>query len=139
MNLAAAGHRHLWPLAAANSWCFTNNLVDKATADANFSGFHDYEDFMGLEGSSGQCSDLSGKRRVSQGMEFAQIVTMPIEPRFNLLLQNQQRLHRNPGTMVPAPTTLPRLRRRQSRVARPKLALGRVRRCALRLNSRRHA
>ena len=84
MNLAAAGHRHLWPLAAANSWCFTNNLVDKATADANFSGFHDYEDFMGLEGSLGQCSDLSGKRRVSQGMEFAlgiaQTVAMPIEP-----------------------------------------------------------
>ena len=42
--------------------------------------FHDYEDFMGLEGSLGQCSDLSGKRRVSQGMEFAQTVTMPIEP-----------------------------------------------------------
>ena len=55
-------------------------MVDKATADANFSGFHDYEDYMGLEGSLGQCSDLSGKRRVSQGMEFAQTVTMPIEP-----------------------------------------------------------
>ena len=80
MNLAAAGHRHLWPLTAANSWCFTNNLVDKATADENFSGFNDYEDFMGLEGSLGQCSDLSGKQRVSQGMEFAQTVTMPIEP-----------------------------------------------------------
>ena len=55
-------------------------MVDKATADANFSGFHNYEDFLGLEGSSGQCSDLSGQRRVSQGMEFAQTVTMPIEP-----------------------------------------------------------
>ena len=65
---------------AANSWCFTNNLVDEATADANFSGFHDYEDFMGLEGSLGQCSDLSGNRRVSQGMEFTQTVTMPIGP-----------------------------------------------------------
>jgi len=50
VNLAAAGHRHLWPLAAKAS-CFTNNLVDEATADADFSGFHDYEDFMGLEGS----------------------------------------------------------------------------------------
>ena len=35
---------------------------------------------MALEGSLGQCSDLSGKRRVSQGMEFAQTVTMPIGP-----------------------------------------------------------
>ena len=80
MNLAEACHWHLWPLAATNAWCFTNNLVDKATADANFSGFHEYEDFMGLEGSSGQCSDLSGKQQVSQGMEFAQTVTMPTEP-----------------------------------------------------------
>ena len=55
-------------------------MVDKATADAIFSEFHDYEDFMDLEGSSGQCSDLSEKQRVCQGMEFAQTVTMPIEP-----------------------------------------------------------
>ena len=78
MNLAASGHRHLWPLAA-KSLCFTNNLVDETNADANFSGFHDYEDFMGLEGSLGQGSDLSEKRRFSQGMEFAQTVTLLIE------------------------------------------------------------
>ena len=29
-----------------------------------------YEDFMGLEGASGQCSDLSGKRRISRGAVF---------------------------------------------------------------------
>ena len=71
MNLAAAGYLQLLPLAAKAS-CFTNNLVDEATEDADFSAFYDnvglmlgnfYEDFMGLEGASGQrCGpSLSGK------------------------------------------------------------------------------
>jgi len=67
------------PLAAKAS-SFANNLVQDATADADFSGFYDnvglmlgnfYEDFMGLEGASGQRCGLSGKRRASKGTEFA--------------------------------------------------------------------
>ena len=137
MNLAAAGHRHLWPLTAANSWCFTNNLVDKATADENFSGFNDYEDFMGLEGSLGQCSDLSGKQRVSQGMEFAQTVTMPIEPPPAKPAEAASESGDNGARAndVPTPPPAP-VEARDSRVARPKLALGRVLRCALLLNCR---
>ena len=55
------------PLAAKAS-SFANNLVQDATADADFSGFYDnvglmlgnlYEDFMGLEGASGQRCGLS--------------------------------------------------------------------------------
>ena len=135
MNLAAACHRHLWPLAAASSWCFTNNLVDKATADANFSGFHVYEDFMGLEGSSGQCSDLFGKRRVSQRMEFAQTVAMPIEPPQAEPAEAAPESGDNGARANDAPTPPPA----PVEVARPKLALGSVLWCALRLNSRRHA
>ena len=66
------------PLAAKAS-SFANNLVQDATADADFSGFYDnvglmlgnfYEDFMGLEGASGQRCNLSGKRH-SKASEFA--------------------------------------------------------------------
>ena len=75
------------PLAAKAS-SFANNLVQDATADEDFSGFYDnvglmlgyfYEDFMGLEGASGQRSDLSGKRRISRGAVFAK-ATPAIEP-----------------------------------------------------------
>ena len=38
-----------------------------------------YEDFKGLEGASGQRSDLSGKLRVCRGAEFAK-ATPAIEP-----------------------------------------------------------
>ena len=129
MILAEAGHQHLW-LLAAKALCFTNSLVDEleATADAVFSGFHAYEDFMGLEGSLGQCSDLSGKRRVSQGMKFAQTVTLPIEPPPAEPADSEAAPESgdNGALRLPAPTTLPRLSRRQSRVVIPKLALGRA-------------
>ena len=75
------------PLAAKAS-SFANNLVQDATADPDFSGFYDnvglmlgnfYEDFLGLEGASGRCSDLSGKRRMSRGAVIAK-ATPAIEP-----------------------------------------------------------
>ena len=60
-----------------------------ATVDADFSAFYDnvelmlgnfYEDFMGLEGASGQRCNLSGKRR-SKGAEFAKAAPARDPPR----------------------------------------------------------
>jgi len=74
LNFAAACH--LWPLAAkASRLSFTNNLVDEATADEEFPGFHDnagllllffqgYNDFIGLGGASSRPGNVQICHRV---------------------------------------------------------------------------
>ena len=65
LNVAAACN--FWPLAAkASQLSFTNKLIDEATADDEFPGFHDnaglmlifffYNDFVGLDGLGGGAS-----------------------------------------------------------------------------------
>ena len=73
---------------AAKALSFHNNFVHEASADPDFEGFYGnvglmlsffYEDFMGLEGASGERSE-NGKRRVSRGTEFAKTATAQPEP-----------------------------------------------------------
>ena len=73
---------------AAKALSFHNNFVHEASADPDFEGFYGnvglmltffYEDFMGLEGASGERSE-NGKRRVSRGTEFARPGTARPDP-----------------------------------------------------------
>ena len=89
MNLAAAGH--LW-LLAAKALSFTNNLVEEATADAEFPDnaglilvfflrlrrLHR----LGRSIQANQHTDWSQKLRVGQGTEFAKATQARKPPPF---------------------------------------------------------
>ena len=78
-----------------------------------------YEDFMGLEGASGQRSDLSGKRRISRGAAFTK-ATPTGEPPPEEQAEADEASGGNGADAEPAEARLPRLRRRKSRLARPR-------------------